>query len=56
MVQTFFEYIVKDHESDNCTEEQVANLAKAYENTLEPYQGYTAQQLFYVCNHSDFYL
>ncbi|XP_058810701.1 uncharacterized protein LOC131675661 [Phymastichus coffea] len=46
MVQTYFEYIVSDYESNKFIEDQTANFTMAYKNTLEPYQGYTAQQLF----------
>ncbi|XP_043469315.1 glycolipid transfer protein A [Leptopilina heterotoma] len=46
MIQLFFEKIVQDHKSGQATEDLVACLKKSYKESLEPYHGWMAQQLF----------
>lgn len=48
MILLFFERIIEDHKAGNVTEDLVAFLRKAYKETLEPYHGWMAQQLFNV--------
>ncbi|KAM0736145.1 Glycolipid transfer protein [Formica fusca] len=46
MILLFFEKIVEDHKAGKATEDLVAFLKEAYKETLEPYHGWMAQQLF----------
>ncbi|XP_032668563.1 glycolipid transfer protein [Odontomachus brunneus] len=46
MILLFFEKIVDDHKAGKATEDLVAFLKEAYHETLEPYHGWMAQQLF----------
>ncbi|XP_070171854.1 putative protein PLEKHA9 isoform X2 [Polyergus mexicanus] len=46
MILLFFEKIVDDHKAGKATEDLVAFLKEAYKETLEPYHGWMAQQLF----------
>ncbi|KAL6422971.1 hypothetical protein ACFW04_010460 [Cataglyphis niger] len=46
MILLFFEKIVEDHKAGKTTEDLVAFLKEAYKETLEPYHGWMAQQLF----------
>lgn len=46
MILLFFEKIVEDHKAGQATEDLVAFLKEAYKETLEPYHGWMAQQLF----------
>ncbi|XP_012228164.1 pleckstrin homology domain-containing family A member 8 [Linepithema humile] len=46
MILLFFERIIEDHKAGNATEDLVAFLKEAYKETLEPYHGWMAQQLF----------
>ncbi|XP_050452446.1 glycolipid transfer protein [Cataglyphis hispanica] len=46
MILLFFEKIVEDHKTGKTTEDLVAFLKEAYKETLEPYHGWMAQQLF----------
>lgn len=46
MILLFFERIVEDHKAGKATEDLVAFLKEAYKETLEPYHGWMAQQLF----------
>ncbi|XP_072746961.1 glycolipid transfer protein [Anoplolepis gracilipes] len=46
MILLFFERIVEDHKNGKATEDLVAFLKEAYKETLEPYHGWMAQQLF----------
>lgn len=48
MILLFFEKIVEDHKAGKATEDLVAFLKEAYKETLEPYHGWMAQQLFNV--------
>lgn len=48
MILLFFEKIVVDHKAGKTTEDLVAFLKEAYKETLEPYHGWMAQQLFNV--------
>lgn len=48
MIQTFFEKIVDDYKSGKETEDLAATLEKAYAESLEPYHGWMAKQLFGV--------
>jgi len=48
MILLFFERIVEDHKAGKATEDLVAFLKEAYKETLEPYHGWMAQQLFNV--------
>ncbi|XP_031847632.1 pleckstrin homology domain-containing family A member 8 [Nomia melanderi] len=46
MILLFFEKIVEDTKMGSPTEDLVAFLKKSYKETLEPYHGWMAQQLF----------
>lgn len=46
MILLFFERIVETHKVEEPTEDLVAFLREAYKETLEPYHGWMAQQLF----------
>jgi len=46
LILLFFERIVETHKSEEPTEDLVAFLREAYKETLEPYHGWMAQQLF----------
>ncbi|XP_012538897.1 glycolipid transfer protein A [Monomorium pharaonis] len=46
MILLFFERIVEAHKTEEPTEDLVAFLREAYKETLEPYHGWMAQQLF----------
>lgn len=48
MILLFFEKIVETHKTEEATEDLVAFLREAYKETLEPYHGWMAQQLFNV--------
>lgn len=48
MILLFFEKIVEDNKAGKTTEDLVAFLKEAYKETLEPYHGWMAQQLFNV--------
>lgn len=48
MILLFFEKIIEDHKAGNATDDLVAFLKEAYKETLEPYHGWMAQQLFNV--------
>lgn len=48
MILLFFERIVETHKAEEATEDLVAFLREAYKETLEPYHGWMAQQLFNV--------
>lgn len=52
MILLFFEKIVDDHKAKKATEDLVAFLKEAYHETLEPYHGWMAQQLFGVSINS----
>lgn len=51
LILLFFERIVETHKSEEATEDLVAFLREAYKETLEPYHGWMAQQLFNVITH-----
>ncbi|CAL1686374.1 unnamed protein product [Lasius platythorax] len=46
MILLFFERIVEDHKAGKATEDLVEFLKEAYKETLGPYHGWIAQQLF----------
>ncbi|XP_043267450.1 pleckstrin homology domain-containing family A member 8 [Venturia canescens] len=46
MIHSFFEKIVQDCQAEKGTEDLVAILKKSYEESLEPYHGWMAKQLF----------
>ncbi|EGI57776.1 PREDICTED: glycolipid transfer protein isoform X1 [Acromyrmex echinatior] len=46
LILLFFERIVETHKTGEATEDLVAFLREAYKETLEPYHGWLAQQLF----------
>ncbi|XP_011161463.1 glycolipid transfer protein [Solenopsis invicta] len=46
LILLFFERIVETHKAGEATEDLVAFLREAYKETLEPYHGWMAQQLF----------
>ncbi|XP_033219838.1 pleckstrin homology domain-containing family A member 8 [Belonocnema kinseyi] len=46
MIQLFFEKIIQDYKTGNITEDLVASLKKSYKESLEPFHGWMAQQLF----------
>ncbi|KAH0954860.1 hypothetical protein HN011_010162 [Eciton burchellii] len=46
LILLFFEKIIEDHKAGKATEDLVAFLREAYKETLEPYHGWMAQQLF----------
>ncbi|KAK0099122.1 hypothetical protein PV326_006586 [Microctonus aethiopoides] len=46
MIQLFLERIVENSEIGECTEDLVANIKDSYKDSLEPYHGWMAQQLF----------
>ncbi|EZA54133.1 hypothetical protein DMN91_001112 [Ooceraea biroi] len=46
LILLFFEKIIEDHKTGKATEDLVAFLREAYKETLEPYHGWMAQQLF----------
>jgi len=48
LILLFFEKIIEDHKAGKATEDLVAFLREAYKETLEPYHGWMAQQLFNV--------
>jgi len=48
LILLFFEKIIEDHKAGKSTEDLVAFLREAYKETLEPYHGWMAQQLFNV--------
>lgn len=51
LILLFFEKIVETHKNGEPTEDLVAFLREAYKETLEPYHGWMAQQLFNVIIH-----
>lgn len=46
MILLFFQKIVEDYKTEKGTEDLVVFLKEAYHETLEPYHGWMAQQLF----------
>jgi len=56
LILLFFEKIVEAHKAGEATEDLVAFLREAYKETLEPYHGWMAQQLFSVTTHFSVYL
>lgn len=46
MILLFFEKIVEDHKTEKPSEELIAILRQAYQEALEPYHSWVAQQLF----------
>jgi len=56
LILLFFEKIVEAHKAGEATEDLVAFLREAYKETLEPYHGWMAQQLFSVTIHFSVYL
>lgn len=48
LILLFFEKIIEDHKAGKATEDLVVFLREAYKETLEPYHGWMAQQLFNV--------
>lgn len=56
MILLFFERIVEDHKVGKATDDLVACLKEAYKETLEPYHGWMAQQLFNVSTNYPMYV
>jgi len=56
LILLFFEKIVEAHKAGEATEDLVAFLREAYKETLEPYHGWMAQQLFSVTIYFSVYL
>lgn len=48
MISLFFEKIVHDYKAGKCTEDLAAFLSKSYKESLEPFHGWMARQLFGV--------
>ena len=55
LILLFFERIVETHKTGEATEDLVAFLREAYKETLEPYHGWLAQQLFNVTIYFSIY-